>query len=531
MRGRNPQWRPSTGRLVGVLAVTVATVSFTGVRVSWGDTGTPLAAEGGSFADPIINLLQNDPAALTAISPFTPSYFDADVDQARQDFVAGATDYAVTELPLTAGEAATAAQNGRSFAYVPFAASPLAIAAVVECSQTSTLTATTFCGTIKVTVPILAQIFTDLPPTASPPPGGLGIGRWNDPELTALTPSLGGVSTASADITALEDVQPAASNYALETLFVNNATAKPIWDAYLKFYEGVTDDTPTDVWPHTNGTSGGDVTLAQSLIPVNEQANPPAPPSNPQTWGQGVVAPLPIDWTGAPRNIPTMAVQNAAGAFVQPSVASMNAALRRCHHGPDDEPGHVHRQSERRRRVPDPCHELPGRAHLGPGAGKGDGSGRVHQIRPRVYGPGGCRVPGSRRRDARHGQRRTPGGRPGRRPGVHNHHHDNDQSDNVDVDTGVYDGVHVGVSQHRRSGRRGWVWGCRSHHVDFVTLAGPHRWCALAGAPSGGCAGAGGIRRPPDSPIPNHPPGLKDVRAPVTVLSIATEVAARGERR
>jgi len=287
-----------------------------------------LAAEGGSFADPIINLLQNDPAALTAISPFTPSYFDADVDQARQDFVAGATDYAVTELPLTAGEAATAAQNGRSFAYVPFAASPLAIAAVVECSQTSTLTATTFCGTIKVTVPILAQIFTDLPPTASPPPGGLGIGRWNDPELTALTPSLGGVSTASADITALEDVQPAASNYALETLFVNNATAKPIWDAYLKFYEGVTDDTPTDLWPHTNGTSGGDVTLAQSLIPINEQANPPAPPSNPQTWGQGVVAPLPIDWTGAPRNIPTMAVQNAAGAFVQPSVASMSAALQ-----------------------------------------------------------------------------------------------------------------------------------------------------------------------------------------------------------
>ena len=328
MRGRNPQWRPSTGRLVGVLAVTVATVSFTGVRVSWGATGTPLAAEGGSFADPIINLLQNDPAALTAISPFTPSYFDADVDQARQDFVAGATDYAVTELPLTAGEAATAAQNGRSFAYVPFAASPLAIAAVVECSQTSTLTATTFCGTIKVTVPILAQIFTDLPPTASPPPGGLGIGRWNDPELTALTPSLGGVSTASADITALEDVQPAASNYALETLFVNNATAKPIWDAYLKFYEGVTDDTPTDLWPHTNGTSGGDVTLAQSLIPINEQANPPAPPSNPQTWGQGVVAPLPIDWTGAPRNIPTMAVQNAAGAFVQPSVASMSAALQ-----------------------------------------------------------------------------------------------------------------------------------------------------------------------------------------------------------
>ena len=159
-----------------------------------------------------------------------------------------------------------------------------------------------------------------------------------------MTPGLGGVSNGSNNITPLEDVQPAASNYALESLFVNDPVAKPIWDAYLKFYEGVTDDTPTDLWPHTGGTNGGDATLAQSLIPVNEQANPPAPLPNPDTWGQGDVAPLPFDWTGAPRNIPTIAIQNAAGAFVQPSVASMSAALARCHHGSHDEPGHFQRQ-------------------------------------------------------------------------------------------------------------------------------------------------------------------------------------------
>ena len=188
--------------------------------------------------------------------------------------------------------------------------------------------ADTWCGNIELTVPLLARIFTDLPPTALPPAGGGGIGLWNDSDLTAVTPGLGGVSNGSNNITPLENVEPAVSNYALESLFVNNPVAKPIWDAYLKFYEGVTDDAPTDLWPHTGGTNGGDATLAQSLIPVNEQANPPAPLPNPDTWGQGDVAPLPLDWTGAPRNIPTIAIQNAAGAFVQPSVTSMSAALQ-----------------------------------------------------------------------------------------------------------------------------------------------------------------------------------------------------------
>ena len=134
MSGRHAM-RRRPGRLIGVLGVIVAVVSFTGVRTSWADTQAPLSAEGGSFAAPIMDILQNDPAALSAISPFVPSYFDADIDQAQQDFVQGTIDYSVTEAPLTAAEAATAAKNGRSFAYVPFAASAVAIAAIVECGK------------------------------------------------------------------------------------------------------------------------------------------------------------------------------------------------------------------------------------------------------------------------------------------------------------------------------------------------------------------------------------------------------------
>ncbi|HEY5025777.1 MAG TPA: hypothetical protein VII76_12440 [Acidimicrobiales bacterium] len=313
-----------------MLSVTVAVVSVTGVHASGADTGVPLGAEGGSFAAPLMDLLQNDPAAVSAIAPFVPSYFDADVDQAQQDFAMGAIDYSVTEAPLTASEAATAAQNGRSFAYVPFAASPVAIAAIVECDQASTLSSTTWCtnGNLELTVPQLAQIFTDLSTLENPPPGGGAIGTWNDAQLLTLNPGLAGVSAQSKAITAIENDQPSATNMALESLFVSNTTAKAIWDAYIKYFEGSTDDTPTDLWPHTLTAGSSDELIEQTLIKVNSNVNPPVPDADPTHWGQGDIAPLPIDWwSGSTLDNPTIAIQNAEGAFVAPAVASMDAAL------------------------------------------------------------------------------------------------------------------------------------------------------------------------------------------------------------
>ena len=338
MTGHKYPRRRKLGSLVGVLGLTAAMVSLGGERAGWADTGAPLAAEGGSFADPIMNLLQNEPGVVSAISPFVPSYFDAGVDQAQQDFAQGSVDYSVTEAPLTTDEAATAAKNGRSFAYVPFAASPVAIAAVVECGQDRTLSAATWCtsGNLELTVPQLAQIFTNLAPLQSPPPGGAGIGTWNDPQLATLNPGLVGVSAQSHNITAIENVQPTAATTALESLFVNNPTAKAIWDAYLKYFEGSTDDTPTDTWPHTSTAGTSDQVIAQTLLKVNSQATPPVPDADPTKWGQGDVAPLPFDWTVPPVGVsptiypavPTIAIQNAEGAFVAPTVTSMSAALQ-----------------------------------------------------------------------------------------------------------------------------------------------------------------------------------------------------------
>lgn len=302
-------------------AVAAAAIGVSVPGASWGDTTPePLSGEGGSFPEPMMNLMLQDPALVSAIAPFEPSYFDANIDVARQDFVSGSNDFAVSELPLTSDEAATALQNGRSFAYVPFAASPVAIAAVVECSGTPFLTSATMCPGIKVTVPLLAQLF------ASTPSHGIA---WNSPALVSLDPNLMFPQAQSDSVQALEQVDPSVSNLALETLFDNDPTAKASWDEYLQYYTQSTNYTPSEFWPVTsNGVSGGDAGLAQDLVPENETAEPPLPLPDPQQWGQGEIAALPADWIGAPRNIPTVAIQNAAGNFVSPTVAAMQASLQ-----------------------------------------------------------------------------------------------------------------------------------------------------------------------------------------------------------
>jgi ABC-type phosphate transport system substrate-binding protein len=307
------------GGVVWAAATLGAVVVASGPHLSWGATATNLSGEGGSFLEPTMNVLQQDPAAVSAIAPLAATYFVPTVDVALQDFASGSTDYAVSEFPLGSTDAATAAQNGRSFAYVPFAASPVAIAAVVVCQNSAVLTPTTLCANLNLTVPLLAQIFATTP-TA-------GLDDWNAPALTSVSPSLKGVYSGSQQILPQEDVNPAATSYALESLFLTDPAAKAQWDAYLKLYTGSTEDAPSEKWPYTSSsTSGGDEAIAQTLIPVDETAKPPTV-AGPETWGQGAIAALPMDWTGAPRNIPTVAIQNAAGDFVSPTVASMTAAL------------------------------------------------------------------------------------------------------------------------------------------------------------------------------------------------------------
>jgi ABC-type phosphate transport system substrate-binding protein len=297
------------------LASSVASSSASSAQ----DTTTTLFAEGGSFELNLMAKLQAD--STSVIAPLVPQFFNANVDNARVDFASGAADYAVSEFPLTSAEATTAAQNHRTFAYVPFAASAVGIGAVVECSNDQTFTPHTLCENLQLTVAQLAEIFT------------YGITQWNDLSLSQV--SGGGpapVTDASKTISPLNEIDPSASNYALASMFVNDPTAKPVWDAFLKTNK-VTDDTPTENWPTGRGSSGGDLTLANSLVQVNETTG--VPQTNPSLWGEGYMAPLPADWLGPPRNIltsdpttnMTVAIQNAAGKYVLPTVDATTAAV------------------------------------------------------------------------------------------------------------------------------------------------------------------------------------------------------------
>ena len=311
--------RPAQGLLrsvvVGALVAGALIVAepIIAPRPSSADTvSDTLLGEGGSFAEPIVNKLLSDAASQTA--PFSLSYFDANLDQGRSDFAAGNADFDVTELPISATDAATAKANGRSFAYVPFAASPVAIGAVVECSTTPTLLPTTMCPNLQVTIPQLADLMT------------FAINFWNDPQLStisggteAITPVVG--RTVVPEV----EVDPSAATYALIALFDSDPTAKPIWDSFLAGLKLTGGDAPIETWPNQTGIHGGDSDVAQSLVPENPSTLLPYP--NPTTWGVGQLAPIPTDWIGPPRNIPTIALQNAAGAFVSPTVAAGTAAL------------------------------------------------------------------------------------------------------------------------------------------------------------------------------------------------------------
>jgi len=112
----------------------------------------------------------------------------------------------------------------------------------------------------------------------------------------------------------------------VESMFVNNPSVKPLWDQFIKNKANITDDTPSEHWPN-RGDSGGDSGLAQTLVPPDPSTSKPL--ANPPNWpALGSLAALPVEWLAPPRDvIPTIAIQNAAGAFVSPTVDATAAAL------------------------------------------------------------------------------------------------------------------------------------------------------------------------------------------------------------
>jgi ABC-type phosphate transport system substrate-binding protein len=310
----------------------VATTSVTGLtRAATADTpeGT-LYGEGSAAIDPIMLKLIHDDGA--GLSPDYGSYTTVDVDNGIADFVGTApgtfnADFAVSERPLTSAEAAQAAADGRTYAYVPFAADPVAIVTLVPSSSYTggtTIDPSQFCQHVPLTLQELADLF-GYDPTDP-------LENWDDPRITCST---SGGTAAAAGIARWANLDPTMENYALEAaLDSSEATETTFQDGLTQaagtkqLLAGATVG-PSEDWPYAAPTiPGGDEPLLGKMIGINPKSNTPS-----DTVAQlqiGAAVPVSADWAGAPLgaawNLPTAAVQNEQGAFVYPSAASAEAA-------------------------------------------------------------------------------------------------------------------------------------------------------------------------------------------------------------
>jgi len=331
------------GGLLGAGLVSLAALATALPAPAGADTDpTALVGEGGSFLTPVTDVLLR---ADSGLAPLNPQYNDANIDNAIGDFVGTApgsfgADFAVSERPLTSTEAATASANGRTFAYVPFAATPVAVATLAVCDSGGLSGNSTgaLCQNIPLTVPLVASLFTSglTNPTVSPNQGlPANLSGWGDSRLHQA----GGQPIPDYGIDQASTLEPSAENTALMALLDSDPTAKELLDNALNNpgSNALThSDTPSETWPFhgIHAYVGGDAGLIGKELNINAETNAP---SQLITWGglgagTGVddVFPLSSVWAGAPEgtpwNIPTAAIQNADGKYVAASEAAAAAS-------------------------------------------------------------------------------------------------------------------------------------------------------------------------------------------------------------
>lgn len=330
--------------LLGIGLLSMAALAMALPSPAKADTDpTALVGEGGSFLTPVTDLLLKGD---TGLAPLNPSYSDSNLDNGIGDFVGTApgsfaADFAVSERPLTAAEAATAKANGRTFAYVPFAATPVAIATLASCATITPTVNTTapLCQDIPLTPSLVALLFTSgLTSPAATPNQGLptNLTGWGDPRLTQAN----GQPIPNAGVYQAATLEPSAENTALMSLLDSDSTAKELLDNALDnpgANAQTTSDTPSETWPFhgVHAFVGGDAGLIGKELNLDAQTNAPAATDTWTGLGGGGAAvddvfPLSSVWAGSPEgtpwNIPMAAIENAANKFVAPSEAAAAAS-------------------------------------------------------------------------------------------------------------------------------------------------------------------------------------------------------------
>ncbi|HEV3367318.1 MAG TPA: hypothetical protein VG054_07615 [Acidimicrobiales bacterium] len=289
---------------------------------------TALAGEGSTFLQPVLTRLLNNSA--TNLGSVTNGFVATGLDPGIADLVGTApnsfnADYAVSERPLTATEAGMAKSNGRTFAYVPFAAAPVAIGTLVpyaSFNEGGSIASTDLCPHINLTATAVGDIFG----LATPPVNG-----WDDSRFACSD----GKALHGGSLLQGANADPTMANLAVMSLMDNDPTAKGYFQANLTQdvplgLATTTDPTPSEHWPYTGQylIAGGDQPFINKLLKINATTNVPSTAAS--DWVLGAAFPISSIWTGSPLgspwNIPTAAVQNGQGSFVPPSTTSAAAA-------------------------------------------------------------------------------------------------------------------------------------------------------------------------------------------------------------
>jgi ABC-type phosphate transport system substrate-binding protein len=291
---------------------------------------TTLSGEGGTFLGPVVTKLVDDSAS--NLDGLFGSYVANGLEPGITDFIGSGpnnfgADFDVSERPLTTTEVATAKANGRSIAYVPFAATPVAIGTLVTGTNyggEDPIDPSSFCPHINLTVNDLGAVYGI--DTAQP------VVSWADSRFSCSN----GIPLATDDVQLASNDDPTMANYALMALLDSDPTAKGyfaagVLSAYNDKRAVTSSTTPSERLPYLGPLtiSGGDGPFLDKLLDVNATTNVPQ-------WAVGdpsilgFTFPVSSVWTGAPLgaawNIPTAAIQNAEGAFVAPSSTSAAAA-------------------------------------------------------------------------------------------------------------------------------------------------------------------------------------------------------------
>jgi hypothetical protein len=337
--------------MASLLALTIGLVEGGGPAHATTSDGA-LTGEGGDVLTPIMDSLLN--ADSNQLSPDIGSYTNVNLENAITDFVGSApstfgADFIVSERPLTTDETSTATANGRSFAYVPIAASPVALMTLVPTASYSggtTISPSEYCQHVDLTLANLDGIY-----------GSPQLTGWGDASLacsstgstTSTTTTSSTTSTTSTTTSttapagaALDNLpftfwfnaDPTMENSALMSLLDSTADSQTAFQAELtaaaaeKTGSG-TSTTPSESWPGAgNAYPGGDQATIGKVIGLNPLTDTPSTQASEIQLGS--IMPVAAEWTGdpleVPWNLPTAAVANAAGDFVTPTESAAAAA-------------------------------------------------------------------------------------------------------------------------------------------------------------------------------------------------------------